>query len=264
MNRLQELKSASSRTGSSTLRTVCACWLTATLCLGSILLWRIADGDAPSVTATLPWSGQKPASLEFTYRPSLLVMGDDYASGYGGIARNAYPYILCNAVDVNCNVDAQTGTGLLNDGRAYSPDVDRLIERLARDREWYSVDLAIIDAGRNDAQAPLTSLSRALDKYLKRVGELWPDARLVVLGPATLSKEQAPDYPLRVAAMRDVVTRHGGILIDPAAEGWYDDVDLSTIRAEDGLHPTPLGHQLIARKIAEALQRDGIIETDEG
>ena len=140
----------------------------------------------------------------------------------------------------------------------------RLIDRLANDYERYNVDIVIVDAGRNDLQAPLTSLSSALDRYLTRVGQLWPDAKIVVLAPAQLTNEQAPDYPLRVAAMSEVVGRHRGILIDPAADGWFNDVDLSTIRAEDGLHPSPLGHQLIARKLGEALQRYGIIETDVG
>lgn len=250
-------------TGPPSLRAVCACWLVGTLFLGSIVLWRSTSDDVPDVTAAIASSGQQPpASLELTDRPSLLVVGDDFASGYGGASRNAYPYILCNSVGVNCNVDAQTGTGLLNDGRAYSPDMQRLIERLEADFEWYEVDLVVVDAGRNDLQVPLTSLSGALDEYLVRIHELWPTAKVVVLAPAQLTDAQAADYPLRTGAMGDVVARHGGILIDPAADGWYDGVELSTIRAEDGLHPTPLGHQLIARKVGEALQRYGIIGTD--
>jgi hypothetical protein len=264
MNRLQQLKLVSGRTGSPTLRAVCACWLVATLCLGSIVLSRSSGDDAVAVTAALPASGQKPASLEFTHRPSLLVVGDDFASGYGGIARNAYPYILCNAVGANCNVDAQTGTGLLDDGRAYSPGMQPLIGRLATDFDRYNVDVVIVDAGRNDSQAPAAALGGALDKYLTRVGELWPDARVVVLGPANLGVEQAPDYPQRIAAIGDVAARHRAVLIDPAAEGWYTDADLSTIRADDGLYPTPLGHQLFARKLGEALQQHGIVETDMG
>ncbi len=250
--------------GRPSLRAVCASLLVATLLLGSIVLWRSSHHDVPEVTATIAADVRPQAPMELTHRPSLLVVGDDFASGYGGIPRNAYPYILCNSVNVNCNVDAQSGTGLLNDGRAYSPDVQRLTERLEKDYEWYNVDLVVVDAGRNDSRAPVTSLSRALDKYLARVAQLWPDARIVVLAPAQLSSVQAPDYPARVAAMGDVVSRHGGVLIDPAAEGWYDGVDLSTIRTEDGLHPTPLGHQLIARKLGEALHRYGIIETDVG
>lgn len=260
MNRLPKLMSAP--TSSRLLRAVCACCLVAALCLGSIVLWRSSSDDVASVTTA---SGQQPpASMELTHRASLLVVGDDYASGYGGVPRNAYPYILCSTVGVNCNVDAQTGTGLLNDGQAYSPGLHRLIDRLATDYERYSVDIVVVDAGRNDLQAPLTSLSSTLDRYLTRVGQLWPDAKVVVLAPAQLTNEQAPDYPLRIAAMSDVVARHRGILIDPAADGWYNDVDLSTIRAEDGLHPSPLGHQLIARKLGEALQRYGIMETDVG
>jgi lysophospholipase L1-like esterase len=260
MNRLQKLMSAPTR--SRSLRAVSACALVAALALGSFVLWHSSTDDVASATGA---NGQQPpASMELTRRPSLLVVGDDYASGYGGVPRNAYPYILCNTVGVNCNVDAQTGTGLLNDGRTYSPGMHRLIDRLTTDYERYNVDIVVVDAGRNDLQAPLTSLSSTLDRYLTRVGQLWPDARVVVLAPAQLTNEQAPDYPARTAAMSDVVARHRGILIDPAADGWYNDVDLSTIRAEDGLHPSPLGHQLIARKLGEALQRYGIIETDVG
>jgi len=263
MNRLRQLKLVSS-TGSPTLRAVCACWLIAALCLGSIVLYRSSVDNGPGVTTALPASGQKPASMQFTHRPSILVVGDDFASGYGGIPRNAYPYILCNAVDTNCNVDAQTGTGLLDDGRAYSPGMHPLIGRLATDFDRYTVDIVIVDAGRNDSQASPGALGGALDKYLDRVGELWPDARVVVVGPANLSVEQAPDYPARIAAIGEVAARHRAILVDPAGEGWYSDVDLSTIRAKDGLHPTPLGHQLFARKLGEALAQHGIIETDMG
>ena len=118
MNRLQKLMSAP--TASRSLRVVFACCFVAALCLGSFVLWRSSSDDVvPSVTAAS--AQQPPVSMELTRRPSLLVVGDDYASGYGGVPRNAYPYIMCNTVGVNCNVDAQTGTGLVNDGGPIRP-----------------------------------------------------------------------------------------------------------------------------------------------
>jgi lysophospholipase L1-like esterase len=195
-----------------------------------------------------------------TRRLSVLFTGDDFAAGYGGVGLNAYPYILCNAVGLTCHVDAQIGTGLVNDGRRYSARTLRLIDRLPVDARLYDPDVIIIDAGRNDVEATPQEYAAALKQYMQELNRLWAHARIVVVLPAYLSDHADASYPERAALTTDAVKLLGGIVIDPIARGWYAGVDMSSLKSGHDGHPNQQGHELIAHKLAEALEDLGIAQ----
>ena len=159
---------------------------------------------------------------------------------------------------MNCNVDAQTGTGLVNDGREFSSDTFRLMDRLPTDQRLYAADVVIIDAGRNDFEAQPTDYGGALEQYLQRVSKIWPGSKIVVIAPTYLSSVPYSDYDTRIAVIRNVVESFDGILIDPLAEGWYEGADVSTMLLSDDVHPNQVGHQFIALKLEQSLLNRGI------
>jgi lysophospholipase L1-like esterase len=199
------------------------------------------------------------APMERTPRPTALFIGDDFAAGYEGVYVYAYPYIVCDVFDLNCNVDAQSGTGFLNNGQRYSPKNSQLVDRLPRDHLIYDANLVIIDAGRNDVEVGLEGYGQAMEQYLREVKQFWPAAKIVVMAPSYMSADPYPEYADMISIMGQITESFGGVLIDPVAEGWYDGVDLSIYQAPDRKHPNQAGHQLIAQKLAESLIRRGLI-----
>lgn len=227
--------------------------------LGVVIWFRASQVE--NMAASVQQPADTPydaASMEGTKRPSALFAGDDFAAGFGGVATNAYPYIVCSKIGLNCNVDAQTGTGFVNDGRNYSSGTFRLIDRLPTDRMIYDVNLVVVDAGRNDLEAPPDVYGEAMKQYLTEVSRLWPAAKIVVIAPSYLSAEPSSDYTDRISLTGQIVESFGGILIDPLAEGWYDGVDLSAKVLPDGVHPNQRGQEFIAKKLGESLRNRGI------
>src|SRR5262249_48505785 len=122
----------------------------------------------------------------------------------------------------------------------------------------YSVDIVVVDAGRNDIGLPIDVYAAAMEQYLTEVARLWPSARIVVIAPSFLSVEPPHDYAERVAAIRSIVSAMGGNVIDPIAGGWYRGVDVSTLLRPDGLHPNQRGQEFLAGKLTESLSNLGI------
>lgn len=196
-------------------------------------------------------------------RPSVLFVGDDFPAGYGEVGLNAYPFIVCNSIGLNCNVDAQAGTGFVNNGRDHLTGTSRLADRLPADNALYSVDVVVVDAGRNDIGSPVDVYAKAVEQYLSEVALLWPSARIVVIAPSFLSATPPPDYAARLAAINGIVAASGGTIIDPVNEGWYQGVDVSTLLRPDGLHPNQRGQEFIAGRLTRSLSNLGISQSGE-
>jgi len=228
------------------------------LILGVVIILRTIQVEKTAASVQQPADSQyRPVPMEGSQRPSALFAGDDFAAGYGEIARNAYPYIVCHAIGLNCNVDAQTGTGFVNDGQDHLTGTVRMIDRLQTDRRIFDVDLVIVDAGRNDGEAPSDAYGSAVAKYLGEVSRLWPAARIVVIAPYYLSSDPSPDYAARIAVISQVVQSVGGLLTDPVAQGWFVGVDTSALVLPDGVHPNQRGQEFIAKKLGESLRSQG-------
>lgn len=199
-------------------------------------------------------------SMERPARQTALFLGDDFAAGQDGTYVYTYPNIVCDIMDLNCNVDAQTGTGFIAEGTGPATKRYRLLDRLTADRRIYSADLIIVDAGRNDLQAGPEAMAQAVSECLADVRQRWPSAKLVLIAPAPFAAESDEAYGEFLSTITPITESLGGIVIDPIMEGWYSGVDRSTYVAEDGIHPTQGGQQLIAQKLSESLVAHGLLE----
>lgn len=243
----------------ATLRLLVALALIAVVVLGGAIWLRTSRvEDAAKSAQQQPESPYQPVPLAKVKRLTALFVGDDFTGGFGGVGRNAYPRIVCNAMEMNCNVDAQPNTGLVSDGRQFSPDTGRLIDRLPVDERLYTPDLVIVDGGREDHDVAPSRVGEALAQYLERVATVWPASKIVVIAPTYFSAEPYDDYSTRIAVIRGVVQSFGATLIDPIAEKWYDAVDTSTKLQADNLHPNQAGHEYIAAKLEQSLRSRGI------
>ncbi len=231
----------------------------ASLVLGCVILFGAANDDSFAGSEWGPREAQYgPVGVEETQRPSALFTGDDFPAGYGGIGRNAYPQIVCYSIGLNCGVDAQPGTGFVNDGREYSSTTFQMIDRLPTDQKLYDPDFVIIDAGRNDHLAEPPVLGEAVARYLRQVKRMWPGTKIVVIAPYYLTTAPDPDHGARISLLSPIVAAQDGMLIDPVAEGWYEGVDESSMLQPDGFHPNQAGHEFLAKKLGESLKKRGI------
>jgi lysophospholipase L1-like esterase len=64
--------------------------------------------------------------------------------------------------------------------------------------------------------------------------------------------------------LEPILATAGGTLLDPLGEGWYANVDLSSLLGPDGIHPNALGNRYIADKIAQSLTAHGLVFEPEG
>ena len=106
--------------------------------LGVVIWLRASHVESKAASEQPAATPYRIVSMEGAQRPSVLFAGDEFTAGYGGIGTNAYPYIVCDSIGLNCNVDAQTGTGFVNVDRVNSPGTVRLIDRLPTDRMIYA------------------------------------------------------------------------------------------------------------------------------
>jgi len=113
-----------------------------------------------------------------------------------------------------CAVDAQQGTGFLSDGTAFDPDNRVLAGRLGH-LPTREPDVVVVDAGRNDLGVYATpAVLDAMDAYLGRLRERYPDAVLVQVVPWTRA-DPDPD-PAVARAVARLMERYDGHALDPA------------------------------------------------
>jgi lysophospholipase L1-like esterase len=202
------------------------------------------DGDAPAV------------------RPSVLFVGDSFTGGAMlRDAQDAYPELIALKASWDLHVDAQGATGFISDGQGTgNGDTSRLIDRLAADKQSFpTVDLLIVDAGRNDLSHPPDEVANAISEYLTEARKQWPSAKIVEIFPVFVSSAPYEGYPELLDRARTGVLAVGGTLVDPYAEGWYTNSDPASLTAADGTHPNMAGHAFIADRLIASLRKIGIV-----
>jgi len=221
----------------------------------------VRQGPSLQSAADLPvaahdWSDAAPAN-QIEHRPTLLVVGDSFAGGAGDATITTYPQLVADKMGWNLRMDAVGGSGFT----ANSLDdqtIEPFINRLASDASHFSVDYLLIDGGRNDLQKQPEPVIIAMDEFLKRVREYWPNATIVIMKPQYATMLVADNYPAISAAIDRTAADIDVKVIDPVAEGWYNDVDLDALLMSDRVHLNGPGQQFYADHIVDALKRLGI------
>mgnify|MGYP003380494547 CR=1 FL=1 len=136
-----------------------------------------------------------------------LWVGDSFTAGEGADvpAAQTYPYLISAHLGWACHVDAQCGTGFVNDGYLASPDYAPLLDRLPDDaRRYPAADVVIVDAGRNDAEVPIPVLQQSVTAYLTALRAAYPTARVVLIAPTLLDRVQPLEYQYVRTMLRSV------------------------------------------------------------
>lgn len=222
-------------------------------CLVAIVA-AVAYAVAPS--AKVADAGQAPGYTPPTAAPvqtESLWIGDSYTEGTGaGDGKSGEACLTAAALDWSCEMDAEGGTGFVNDGHDNVATYQPLPARLATDAAKYPrADVVIIDAGRNDASLSVPKVEAAASKYLTDVRAAFPKARLVLIVPYYMTSK-AEFGPLGDLYRSRAKALHAQV-IDPIGEGWIGSASTDLVIA-DKIHPNPAGHVYIAKHLAADLK----------
>ncbi|QKJ19914.1 SGNH/GDSL hydrolase family protein [Microbacterium hominis] len=194
-----------------------------------------------------------PAPLALPDNPHVLVFGDSWVYGSAAtVPTLGFAYVISEALGWDAIVDGVRGSGYLKpgiDGPSYG-------ERIAALDPALDPDLVIVEGSINDRRLHPDGYRAAVTAAWDDLAALYPDARIVILGPApqVLPVERAT---ARIDAdLADLATARGWWYISPLAEDWivaanYLDVIDTTDIGRD--HPSTAGHAYLAERLAAAL-----------
>lgn len=213
--------------------------------------WQTPSAPAAGVVGAA--AAVAPATLALPATPRVLVFGDSWT--YGSAATHptdGYAYIVGEQLGWDVVVAGVRGSGYLKAG----VDGGTFGERIADLDPAMDPDLVIVQGSINDRRLPADGYREAVTAAWDALAARYPDARIVILGPApqVLPVEAAT---ARIDAdLRDLAGSRGWWYLSPVADEWitsevYPDViDTSDVGND---HPSTAGHAYLAARLAEAI-----------
>jgi hypothetical protein len=224
--------------------------------VGGLVYHELRDTDRPNGHAE-PHHVAPSVSIGFDYRPTLVVVGDSYAE--------TYPDLVADKMGWTRVLDAQDGSGFIHcvDYRTFRkalyidpvPPPMPFRDRLDHDVATYHADYVLIDGGRTDLGEPPESVVAAADEYIRNVHSDWPNAKIIIMLPASATPDVAANYPAVAQGLRRTAASVGAYVIDPLAQGWYRDTGVKPLLQKDGIHLSNNGEIYYANKIIENLRQ---------
>ena len=226
---------------------------------GVLALAAIAGGSAAAAVtlADSPASGQQvtmAAPQRPAPRPLLAVVGASFSAGVGaGHRDHAWPEDLARIMGWRLAVSADPGAGYVNPGAGHRGPFGPLAARLHLAR--LDPGVVIIQGGHDDIGRPLPLIRSRVESLIRTIRRQDPHGRLAVLTVFPRGR------PSRAALATDqtivAAARHADpavLVFDPIASHWQFP------RIGDHLHPSPAGHEWIARHLAAGLRDPGHLD----
>ncbi len=177
---------------------------------------------------------------------TVLFLGTSLTAGYGVGADAAFPALVQQRIDAdslpftvsNAGISGETSAGGLR-------RIDWLLQN--------PVDVLVLELGANDGLRALNvdSLRSNLDIILERTREKYPDAAIIIAGmqaPPNLG----PPYTARFQKVYpDLASKYDATLIPFLLNGV---AGVPRLNQEDGIHPNPEGHRMIADSVWAVLR----------
>lgn len=221
-------------------------------------LWRPwAPLETPAAVAAGPTSNDvapaPPSQLSLPDDPSVLVFGDSWTYGSAATERTlGYAYRFGALEGWQTTVDGVRGSGYLKPGR----DGPAFGERMAALDARLAPDLIVVQGSINDRHQDLSRYDAAVDAAWDTLETVYPDAEVVVLGPAPqVLPVEAPTAEIDRRLTRLAADR-GWPYISPVQEEWITEDDYARLidTSQRGAnHPSDVGHAYLAERLVAAL-----------
>lgn len=222
-----------------------------TVILGISRPWMPPAETAPIAAAQ---DGISPAALALPENPTVLVFGDSWTYGSAAtLPTQGYAYLLADLIHGQTVVDGVRGSGYQKPGLD-GPDY---LTRIRALDAGIDPDLIILEGSINDRRENAAAFPAAVNAAWNALTAEFPDVPIVVLGPAP--------HELPVGASTERIDHDLSVLsaerawwyISPVQENWITPENyLRLIDVGIGRkHPTNAGHEYLAQKVFESLER---------
>lgn len=193
-----------------------------------------------------------PAPLALPDHPRVLVFGDSWTYGSAAtVPTLGYAYLLADLLGGETIVDGVRGSGYLKPGL----DGPTFGERIAALDPALTPDLVLIQGSINDRAQGVAGYREAVTAAWDALAAKYPDATIVVLGPAPHELPVGAETARIDADLGELAGARGWWYISPVAQNWITPQNyLDVIDVEVGRkHPSTNGHRYLAEKVAAAL-----------
>jgi len=191
---------------------------------------------------------QRPQYEEGT---NVVFFGDSWTEGYSAEPHaKGFAYLVGEQMVWDFTVDGRAGTGYANGGNGGKTFIDRMETVTDTDAQ-----LLILQGGLNDESQPLPAVKRAISDTLEAAKFHYPNARIIVLGPAPSSLPLTDSLRAIDDALKSAASAQGIRYISPIAERWITRGNWANVISVEGLyHPSTAGHEYLASRLARDLK----------
>ncbi|GAA1935115.1 hypothetical protein GCM10009775_28780 [Microbacterium aoyamense] len=216
-------------------------------------LTRPSTATTPPVVAAVDAAPPATVPLALPQHPTVLVFGDSWV--YGSAATEptlGFAYVAAEKLGWNAIVDGVRGSGYLKpgyDGPAYG-------ERIAALDPSLDPDLVIVEGSINDRRLYPGGYESAVTSAWDDLAALYPDAQIVVLGPAPQILPVEKETAQIDADLASFAAERGWLYISPIEQEWITDANYGSVIDTSELgndHPSTEGHAYLASRLDEAL-----------
>ncbi|WP_261165886.1 SGNH/GDSL hydrolase family protein [Microbacterium sp. Marseille-Q6965] len=184
----------------------------------------------------------------------VLVLGDSWT--YGAAATRpelGYAHRLASVAGWDMVIDGEPGSGYLKKGW-YGTTFG---ERIAALDPALDPDVVVVQGSINDRRLPATGYREAASDAWDALAATYPEARIVVLGPAPQVLPVEPATARIDRDLADLAAQRGWPYVSPIGENWITDENYLEVidTSERGAnHPSDAGHAYLAEKVAAAVR----------
>lgn len=216
--------------------------------------------SAPIAAGSTPVDVDDPAPLTLPAGARVLVFGDSWTYGSAAtVPTEGYAYVLGALTGYEATVLGVRGSGYLKPGLD-GPDFGTRIGALD---PALDPDLVIVQGSINDRAQGAAGYRDAVNRAWDALAALYPDARIVILGPAPHVLPVGKGTARIDRDLRALAAARGWWYISPVEEEWITPANYAEV-IDTGIgrnHPSTAGHVYLAERVAQALaERSATVE----
>ena len=186
----------------------------------------------------------KKEATELPEGPKIIILGDSLTAGMGVSAEQAYPVLLSNILQKNELTSQVINAGVSGDTTAGG------LRRI----DWVlsqNPDLLLIELGTNDGLRgiPIKEITSNLHAMIDRAQQRNVDVFLIGM---MIPPNYGEDYAAAFKNAFPSVSKEQAIPLLPFL--LKDVAGVRDLNQSDGIHPTPKGHQIMAKTVYEFIE----------